>query len=169
MNGVLAALRAGLRGRRPLEPGDPAPTFALPDQDGKVRRLEQYRGRWLVLYFYPKDATPLCTREACNFRDEQRALREQGADILGVSLDSSADHRAFAVRYALTFPLLSDSTGALSRAYGSLFKLGPVRFARRRTFLIAPDGFIGRVYCHVKPATHAAEVLQDLRTLQQPH
>ncbi len=167
MSGVSSMLRAVLLGRTTLRPGDPAPKFALPDQDGKIQRLEQYRGRWLVLYFYPKDATPLCTREACNFRDEQQALRERGADVLGVSLDSSADHRAFAVRYALGFPLLSDAAGALSRAYGALFKLGPLRFARRHTFLIAPDGRIARIYRRVDASSHSIEVRKDLEAFSK--
>lgn len=165
MSGLRSVLRA-MRRIRALKTNDPAPAFALADQDGRIQRLEQYRGRWLVLYFYPKDDTPHCTREACNFRDDRRALREQGADVLGVSLDSPAAHRGFAVRYALTFPLLSDRDGALSRTYGTLFKLGPLKFARRRTFLIDPDGYIARVYRHVDPTHHSTQVLRDLARLQ---
>ena len=167
MSGFIETLRIGMWGHGAPRPGDRAPRFALTDQDGRIQELEQFRGRWLVLYFYPKDGTPVCTREACNFRDDQQALRKLGAEVLGVSTDSSADHRSFAVRYALTFPLLSDPDGALSRAYGSLFQLGPIRFSRRRTFLIGPDGRIARVYRRVNAADHSAEVLRDLGALQQ--
>lgn len=146
--------------------GDRAPNFALRDQDGKLRELKKYRGRWVVLYFYPKDDTPHCTQEACNFRDDQQSLRARGAAILGVSLDSSSQHRSFAVRYALNFPLLSDTGGALSSSYGTLFRLGPLRFARRRTFLISPDGLIARVYRNVDVSQHSAEILRDLTALQ---
>lgn len=164
MKWLMSAL--GLDGGPVLHTGDRAPDFALNDQDGRIQALKQFRGRWLVLYFYPKDGTPVCTREACNFRDDQQALRESGAEILGVSLDPPAEHRNFSVRYALNFPLLSDPGGALSRAYGSLFHLGPVRFARRRTFLIAPDGRIARIYRRVNAANHSTEILRDLRTFQ---
>ena len=166
MSGWIASLRAAIWGRDTVQRGDTAPRFALRDETGRLQRLDQYRGSWVVLYFYPKDSTPACTREACNFRDHLDELREEGAEVLGVSTDSPDSHRAFAVRYALNFPLLSDPGGSLSQAYGSLFRLGPIRFARRRTFLIDPDGRIARVYHSVDVTQHSAEIINDLRILR---
>lgn len=167
MSGLIAALRASLRGQGSLQPGDPAPRFALNDHDGKLQQLDRYRGHWVVLYFYPKDGTPVCTREACTFRDDLLVLRQQDAQVIGVSTDSSTEHRAFAVRYGLNFPLLSDPEGTLSDAYGSYFRLGPIRFSRRRTFLIDPDGRIARIYHRFNVANHSADILRDLRALRR--
>lgn len=146
--------------------GSAAPDFALPDQDGRIHRLRDYAGRWLVLYFYPRDDTPGCTREACRFRDDIGTLGSLHAALVGVSVDDSRSHAAFARKYALPFPLLSDPDGRVAAAYGSLFDLGPIRFARRRTFIIAPDGRIAARFDKVDPARHAAEVGATLRRLQ---
>jgi peroxiredoxin Q/BCP len=145
--------------------GQAAADFALPDQNGAIHRLADYRGRWLVLYFYPRDDTPGCTREACSLRDDDRALHDLGAAVVGVSLDDSAAHRAFAVKHHLPFPLLADTGGRTAAAYGSLFALGPLKFAKRRTFIIAPDGRIAAVLARVDPARHGAEVIHTLQTL----
>jgi peroxiredoxin Q/BCP len=148
--------------------GSAAPDFALQDQDGKTHRLGDYAGRWLVLYFYPKDDTPGCTREACRFRDDIGVLGDLDAAVVGVSVDDARSHAGFARKYQLPFPLLSDPDGHTAAAYDSLLNLGLVRFARRHTFIIAPDGRIAARFDKVDPATHAQEVARTLRTLQQP-
>jgi len=149
-----------------LKPGDPAPVFELKDQHGKMHDLSDYQGQWLVLYFYPKDDTPGCTSEACEFRDDFMTLQGMDTRLLGVSLDPVKSHKEFAEKYHLPFPLLSDKTGKVARAYGSLWKLGPVRFARRHTFIIDPQGHIAKIYRSVAPKTHSDQVIQDLETLQ---
>ena len=146
--------------------GAAAPAFALQDQYGQVQRLADYRGRWVVLYFYPKDDTPGCTAEACAFRDGYLEIKALGAEVLGVSLDDSGSHAAFAGKYHLPFPLLADPQGEVSRAYGVLWKLGPLRFSKRQTFLIDPQGRIARHYRSVRAEGHAQEVVQALRALQ---
>jgi peroxiredoxin Q/BCP len=147
--------------------GSAAPDFALQDQDGRIHRLGDYAGRWLVLYFYPRDDTPGCTREACRFRDDIGVLGDLGAAVLGVSIDEVRSHADFAQKHQLPFPLLSDPDGATAKAYDSLLNLGLVRFARRHTFIIAPDGRIAARFDKVNPARHAADVAQTLRSLQE--
>jgi peroxiredoxin Q/BCP len=147
--------------------GSAAPDFALQDQNGQTHRLSDYAGRWLVLYFYPRDDTPGCTREACRFRDDIGILDERGAAVVGVSVDSVGAHAAFSRKYQLPFPLLSDPDGKTAAAYGSLLNLGIVRFARRHTFIIAPDGRIAARFDQVNPARHAEEVAHVLHTLQR--
>ncbi len=147
--------------------GDAAPAFELRDQDGETRRLADYGGRWVVLYFYPKDDTPGCTTEACRFRDEVPRLRELGAQVLGVSVDDRESHAAFAARHHLPFPLLADRDGEVARAYGAYFGLGPLRFAKRHTFLIDPEGRIARIYRKVKPASHTDEVVAAVAELRK--
>jgi thioredoxin-dependent peroxiredoxin len=147
--------------------GSAAPDFRLPDQDGKPRQLADYAGRWLVLYFYPRDDTPGCTREACCFRDDIGSLQRLGAAVIGVSLDDSASHAAFARKHQLPFPLLSDPAGKTAAAYGSLLNLGVVRLAHRHTFIIGPDGRIAAVFTRVDPDRHAAEVAQVLREIKR--
>ncbi|TSC29613.1 thioredoxin-dependent thiol peroxidase [Corallococcus sp. Z5C101001] len=149
--------------------GDKAPGFSLPDQSGATVSLSQFKGRHVVLYFYPKDATPGCTTEACDFRDEHSALVKAGAVVLGVSPDSVASHQKFATKQGLPFSLLADPEHALADAYGvwgekSLYGrkfMGLIR----ATFLIGPEGKVVRVWPKVKVAGHVAEVLA---TLQQP-
>ncbi|VAW72883.1 Thiol peroxidase, Bcp-type [hydrothermal vent metagenome] len=147
--------------------GDIAPDFALVDQQGEKHQLEDYRGQWLVLYFYPKDDTPGCTKEACSLRDEFAAFRQLDVTVLGVSLDDTDSHEAFAKKYRLPFPLLSDSGGKVAKAYGSLGGFGPIRYAKRHTFIIAPDGRIARVWRKVSPASHGSELLEALNDLRQ--
>ncbi|TXH75181.1 peroxiredoxin [Thiobacillus sp.] len=146
--------------------GSAAPDFALQDQNGRIHRLSDYAGRWLVLYFYPRDDTPVCTREACRFRDDIGTLGKLDADVVGVSVDSTRSHADFSRKYSLPFPLLSDPDGRTASAYGSLLNLGIIRFARRHTFIIAPDGRIAARFDHVDPARHAEEVRDALRSLQ---
>lgn len=145
--------------------GDPAPEFELADQDGNLHSLEDYRNQWVVLYFYPKDQTPGCTTEACEFRDNIFAFRDLGAQILGVSLDDVDSHKEFAEEYSLPFPLLADTEGNTATAYGVKTRMFGMTVAKRQTFIIAPDGTIARHYEKVKPDVHSTEVLADLKTL----
>ncbi len=163
---VASALLWMLRPAIRLAEGSAAPDFALQDQDGRIRRLGDYAGRWLVLYFYPRDDTPGCTREACRFRDDIGVLGELDAAVVGVSIDDTRSHADFARKYRLPFPLLSDPGGNTARAYGSLLNLGIVRFARRHTFIIAPDGRIAARFDKVDPAHHAEQVAHALRSMQ---
>jgi len=149
-----------------LKPGDPAPAFELRDQHGKMHHLSDYQGQWLVLYFYPKDDTPGCTSEACEFRDDFMTLQGMDVRLLGVSLDDVKSHKEFAEKYHLPFPLLSDRTGEVARVYGSLWKLGPIRFARRHTFISDPQGELAKIYRSVAPKTHSDQVIGDLENLR---
>jgi peroxiredoxin Q/BCP len=170
--GMLLLLFAGavllvriVQAREQPEAGQAAPDFLLADQQGRQHRLQDYHGQWLVLYFYPKDDTPGCTREACAFRDGYRELRALDAQVIGVSLDDRASHAEFAQKYQLPFPLLADEKGDTARAYGVLWSLGPIRFTRRHTFIIDPDGKIAQVYRKVDADRHAEEVVRDLQEM----
>lgn len=146
--------------------GAAAPEFRLQDQKGDWHTLEQYRGKWVALYFYPKDDTPGCTREACNFRDNIFAFRNMNAVILGVSLDDVKSHEEFAEKYSLPFSLLSDADGEVAETYGVVRNLGITKIAKRQTFLIAPDGTVAKHYEKVDPDEHSKEILADLKGLQ---
>ena len=148
--------------------GEPAPGFELTDQNGQLHSLEDYRDKWVAVYFYPKDDTPGCTTEACEFRDEIFAFKELGCQVLGVSLDDEVSHKAFADKYSLPFPLLADADGTTSEAYGVKTKMFGMTVAKRQTFLIDPDGNIAKHYAKVDPDTHAQQVLSDLRELTSP-
>ena len=149
----------------------PAPDFSLPDQDGNIKTLADYAGKWLVLYFYPKDNTPGCTTEACNFRDERDAIAELGnAEVVGISKDSVASHKKFVEKHHLNFTLLSDPEHVTAEAYDSW---KPKKFMgreymgmERNTFLISPDGMVVKEYRGVDPRKHAAEILADLQAYQ---
>lgn len=154
----------GIAGEQPVV-GTPAPEFELPDQDGQLHSLEDYRDQWVVLYFYPKDETPGCTTEACEFRDNIFAFRDLGVQILGVSLDDVESHKAFAKNHNLPFPLLADSDGETSTAYGVKTRMFGMTVAKRQTFIIGPDGDIAKHYEKVKPDEHSAELLADLKEL----
>ena len=145
--------------------GAAAPEFELPDQTGQLHSLEDYRDRWVVLYFYPKDETPGCTTEACEFRDSIFAFREMNTQILGVSFDDVESHFKFAEHHELPFPLLADTDGKAAEAYGVKTKMFGMTVAKRQTFLIDPAGNIAKHYESVQPATHSAEVLADLDSL----
>jgi peroxiredoxin Q/BCP len=166
-SGVLAALLAvsPLRASPPV--GAAARAFELPDQDGETRRLEDFGGKWLVLYFYPKDNTPGCTTQACDFRDNIFAFRKLDAEIVGVSLDGVDSHREFATEHSLPFTLLADSEGTAARDYGVLRSFGVVELASRQTFLISPEGVIARHYEKVDLDTHSADVLKDIELLRE--
>ena len=146
--------------------GQPAPEFELPDQTGQLHSLEDYRDQWVVLYFYPKDETPGCTTEACEFRDDIFAFRKANAQILGVSFDDVESHQKFAENYNLPFPLLADVRGKAADAYGVRTRMFGMKVAKRQTFLIDPNGRLAKHYKKVTPETHSDEVLADLESLR---
>jgi len=146
--------------------GAPAPDFELRDQDGHMHSIEDYRGQWVALYFYPKDGTPGCTTEACEFRDNIFAFRRLNCQVLGISLDDAASHKMFAEKHGLPFPLLADTEGSTADLYGVKSNMMGFTVARRQTFLIDPEGNIARHYEKVDPDSHSAEILADLEALQ---
>lgn len=146
--------------------GDAAPDFELRDQDGEVHSIEDYRGKWVALYFYPKDDTPGCTTEACEFRDNIFAFHDADCQVLGVSLDDEDSHKAFSEKHGLPFPLLADTEGTTADAYGVKSRFMGMTIADRQTFLIDPDGNVARHYEDVDPDTHSKQVLADLAELQ---
>jgi len=151
--------------------GDQAPEVALKDESGAVHRLSDQTGRWTILYFYPKDDTPGCTVEACEFRDSNDTIIERGADVWGVSPQGAASKRAFREKFGLPFTLLADEDHAVADAYGTWVEkdnYGKKYWGvARRTFLIGPDGRIAREWLKVKPEGHAAEVLAALSEEQE--
>lgn len=140
-----------------LQVGDIAPEFSLVDQDGKTHSLKDYWGKRVLLYFYPKDDTPGCTREACSFRDNIEKLQKKIV-VFGVSGDSTASHQKFVKKYSLNFPLLADPEKKTITSYGA----DGLVFAKRTSFLIASDGKIEKIYLKVNPDAHVVEVLQDI-------
>ncbi len=150
-----------------LAAGQLAPDFELQDQNGQLHSIEDYRGQWVALYFYPKDDTPGCTTEACEFRDNIFAFRDLNCQILGVSLDDKISHGEFAEKYSLPFPLLADTEGTASDAYGVKARMYGMTVAKRQTFLIDPDGRVAKHYETVDPETHSAELLADLKALTE--
>jgi len=148
-----------------VQMGDPAPDFELKDQGGQLHSIEDYRGKWVALYFYPKDDTPGCTTEACEFRDNIFAFKHLNCQILGISLDDVDSHKEFAEKYSLPFPLLADSAGTTADAYGVKSKYMGMSVAKRQTFLIDPEGNIAKHYEKVDPDSHSQEVLADLKAL----
>lgn len=149
-----------------LTAGSTAPDFNLMSQEGNPVGLQDFRGSWVVLYFYPKDQTPGCTREAHNFQADQAKYAERHAVVLGVSVDSVDSHKKFCSKEGLNFKLLADQQGKVSQAYGSLTNLGIVKFAARHTFLIDPSGKVAKTYRSVDPARHSEEVLAALDQLR---
>jgi peroxiredoxin Q/BCP len=150
----------------PLAVGDPAPAFALPDADGNLYSLETLKGQRVVLYFYPRDNTPGCTKEACGFRDAYAAYQEKGVTVLGVSADDAKSHAKFTAKYNLPFPLLIDEGGEVASRFGvyGLKKFMGKEYMgiTRSTFVIGPDGTLEKIYLKVKAETHAETVLADL-------
>jgi peroxiredoxin Q/BCP len=147
------------------KPGDTAPDFRLVDQNGTIRSLSDFSGQWVVLYFYPKDDTPGCTKEACSFRDDLTTLEKLGAKVVGVSVDDSDSHSKFASKYHLPFPLLADADGRVADSYGALTNLLLLKIAKRYTFLIDPKGKIAKVYLSVDTSRHSQEIVDDLKKL----
>ena len=161
---ILGFTSIGIANDQP-QVGAVAPEFELSDQNGQLHSLEDYRDQWVVLYFYPKDETPGCTTEACEFRDNIFAYKDLNAQILGVSLDDVDSHKAFAENHGLPFPLLADVDGEVSAAYGVKTRMFGMTVAKRQTFIIGPDGKIAQHYEKVTPAEHSQQVLADLAEL----
>ena len=147
--------------------GSNAPDFSLPSQEGSPVSLKDYRGKWVVLYFYPKDLTTGCTREAHNFEVDQPKYAAHNAVVLGVSVDSVDSHKKFCAKEGLNFKLLADTDHKVTDAYGSLTNLVLVKIAARHTFLIDPSGIIVKTYTSVDPLKHSAKVLEELDALQK--
>lgn len=152
-----------------LSVGDMAPDFTLEDQDGRQHSLSGLRGSWVVVYFYPKDDTPGCTKEACSFRDHFDAIGEAGAVVLGVSADDAASHQKFREKYGLPFPLLVDEGAKVATAYGAwgekVLYGKTVIGMTRSTFVIGPDGKLTKVWKQVKAEVHAEQVLKALASV----
>ncbi len=149
-----------------LQPGQSAPDFSLKDQYGKIHTLDGFKGKWLALYFYPRDDTPGCTLQACAFRDDLDRIKALGAEVIGVSVDTVESHSGFAGKFGLSFPLLADHTTETAARYHSLINLGIVKFARRNTFLIDPAGKIAKVYLSASVRHNSGEIVDDLEQLK---
>jgi peroxiredoxin Q/BCP len=162
---LLLLARLGCAADQPAV-GEKAPAFSLPSQEGSAVSLAGNKGKWVVLYFYPKDFTSGCTVEAHNFQRDLAKYEKLNAVILGVSLDSVTSHKDFCAKEGLNFKLLSDADHAMTKAYGSLAKSGDTEYAARNTFLIDPAGVVRKVYVKVNPSAHSEDVLADLATLQ---
>ena len=154
-----------------LEVGHAAPQFSLPDQDGVIHNLADYRGKWVVLYFYPKDDTPGCTAQACDLRDNFSQLHDLGVTVLGASVDSVKSHQKFATKYKLPFTILADEQRQVVEQYGvwgeKKFMSKLYMGINRTTFIINPDGKIAAIYEQVKPERHFSQLQHDLPKLQQ--
>ena len=148
-----------------INTGQTAPNFNLQDQNGNWHTLDNYKGQWVVLFFYPKDQTPGCTTEACNFRDNIFEFQKLNAQILGVSLDDIESHQAFSEKYSLPYPILADVNKECATEYGVLGKFMMMTIAKRQSFLINPEGQIVKHYKKVDPDTHTKEVIIDLKQL----
>ena len=169
---VAVALFAFVIGSRMLsakglpQPGTDAPEFSLTSQEGSLVSLKDNRGKWVVLYFYPKDFTSGCTVEAHNFQRDQAEYARRNAMILGVSVDSADSHRKFCAKEGLNFKLLADTSHEVSKQYGSLMNFGVARISARNTFLIDPQGKIARTFSSVNPTRHSAEMLSAIDQLE---
>lgn len=146
--------------------GSPAPAFSLPNQEGAQTSLDQFKGKWVVLYFYPKDFTSGCTVEAHNFQRDLEKYTQKNAVILGVSVDDVNSHKSFCTKEGLNFKLLADSSHVVTQKYGSVMEYNGMTLSARNTFLIDPAGVIKKVYTKVDPQGHSTEVLADLQQLQ---
>jgi len=153
-------------GEPPMQGAD-APSFSLQDQNGDWHKLEDYRGQWLAVYFYPRDDTPGCTKEACNFRDNIYAFKAIDAAVVGISVDDVESHKKFSDKYKLPFTILADDDGETARAYGVLRDYKLLKVASRQSFLVNPDGKVAKHYGDVDPDTHTEEVLTDIKNLSE--
>ena len=167
--GFLMAATSLLAAEPPTQPavGSSAPEFNLTSNDGSQVSLKDFKGKWVVLYFYPKDFTSGCTLEAQNFQRDLTKYQNAGAIILGVSVDSAQSHKDFCAKEGLNFKLLADPDARVSSQYGSVMEYQGSKMAARNTFIINPKGEIARVYTGVKPAAHSEEVLKDLDVLKK--
>ena len=148
------------------QPGTEAPDFSLTSQEGSPVTLKENRGKWVVLYFYPKDFTSGCTVEAHNFQRDQAEYARRNAVVLGVSVDSADSHRKFCAKEGLNFKLLADTSHEVSKQYGSLMNFGVARISARNTFLIDPQGKIARTFSSVNPTRHSEEMLSSIDQLE---
>ncbi len=149
--------------------GKAAPDFDLPDQHGTFHTLKEYKGKWLVLYFYPKDDTPGCTTEAKNFTSSYKAIEKLGAVVVGASLDDIESHKEFAEKYNIPYTLLADKDEIMANDYKVVKKIPLMHYAKRQTFIINPKGIIAKFYEDVSASSHSAEVIEDLKILQQKY
>ncbi len=147
--------------------GDSAPTFKLQDQNGDWHTLGDYKGKYVVLFFYPKDGTPGCTTEACNFRDNIFAFDDLNTQILGISLDDVDSHKEFSEKYSLPYPILADVEKESAVDYGVLGKFMMMTITKRESFIIDPEGLIVKHYKNVDPDKHTDEVIEELKSLQK--
>ncbi len=153
-------------GEQPMA-GSDAPSFNLQDQNGDWHTLESYQGQWLAIYFYPKDDTPGCTKEACNFRDNIYAFKAIDAAVVGISVDDVESHKEFSDKYNLPFTILADENYETTKAYGVLKDYKLLKLASRQSFLVDPEGKIAKHYGDVDPDTHTDEVLTDIKTFSE--
>lgn len=164
---VALATTAALAFAEPPAAGSAAPEFSLTTNEGKTASLKEFKGRWVVLYFYPKDFTSGCTMQARNFQRDLAQYQKANAVVLGVSVDTADSHKDFCAKEGLAFKLLADVGGKVSEQYGSVMDYNGTKYSARNTFLIDPDGKIAKVYLKVKPVPHSEEVLKDLAELQK--
>lgn len=169
---LVALMAGGLAARYAFaaptpEVGTTAPDFTLPSEDGNPVSLKDYRSKWVVLYFYPKDFTSGCTIEAHNFQRDQPEYAKKDAVVIGVSVDSADSHKQFCAKEGLNFKLLADTEHKVSNEYGSVMNFGVTQVAARHTFIINPEGKIARVYTSVDPNKHSEEVLAALTDLEK--
>ncbi len=163
---LTALLPASIFAGEPPAVGSTAPAFHLQDQNGDWHDLSDYRGQWLAIYFYPKDDTPGCTTEACNFRDNIYAFKAIDATVVGISVDDVASHKKFSDKYKLPFTLLADENEEAAKAYGVLRDYKLLTLASRQSFLVDPEGKIAKHYADVNPDEHTAEVLADIKSMK---
>ena len=164
---ITLALVHAAETQKQLEVGKPAPNFSLTTGDGSQVSLKDYRGKWVVLYFYPKDFTTGCTMEARNFQRDLTKYEQAGTVVLGVSVDTAQSHKEFCTKEGLNFKLLADPDAKVSTEYGSVMDYKGAKLAARNTFIINPQGQIAKVYTGVKPAEHSELVLKDLAELKK--
>jgi thioredoxin-dependent peroxiredoxin len=166
--GLMLALLASLTWAQVPPLGKPAPEFRLQDQNGKWQTLAEHRGKWIALYFYPKDQTPGCTTQACEFRDNIFAFKQANAVILGISVDDVKSHEEFAKKHSLPFPILADPTKETAKKYGVLKSyFGAMELAKRDTFVIDPEGRLVKHYADVDPKGHSQVVLAEIKAMQK--
>jgi peroxiredoxin Q/BCP len=164
---AVVVVRATHTGGKAPSSGTPAPDFTLNSQDGRPLSLHDFRGKWVVLYFYPKDFTSGCTKEAHNFQRDLAQYEQKNAVILGVSVQDEVTHQKFCAKEGLNFKLLADTKYRVSSSYDSLVNLGVAKLSARHTFFIDPGGIVRKTYLNVNAEKHSAEVLADLTGLQQ--
>ena len=147
--------------------GKAAPEFKLKNSYGELVSLKEFKGEWLLVFFYPKDDTPGCTKEACSLRDNFAEIKKLNANVVGISIDSSNSHKEFKEKYNLPFMLLSDPEGETAKKYGALNNFFIFKLAKRQSFMIDPNGIVRRVYRDVSPTNHAQEIKNDLEAFER--